>query len=89
MVSQVKIEMYASIGFGKTSTEQVIKKLSENISQKMLIKSKDKKVEENIDKSNKDKAKTSYGSEVKVSDFDEDIEVKNLLNAVIQFQGIR
>ncbi len=71
-----KDEMYASIGFGKTSTEQVIQKIIRKYKAENVDKSKDKKIEENIDLSNKDKAKTSYGSEVKVSDFDEDIEVK-------------
>ncbi|MDD7306362.1 MAG: bifunctional (p)ppGpp synthetase/guanosine-3',5'-bis(diphosphate) 3'-pyrophosphohydrolase [Peptoniphilaceae bacterium] len=64
-------EMYASIGFGKTSVEQVIQKLIK----KYKSENDTEVVEEKIDIP-KTKAKSAYGSEIKVSDFDEDIEVK-------------
>lgn len=62
-------EMYASIGFGRTTTEQVI--------QKIIKKHKDEipKTKPNLDitKSNKKKA---YTNEIRVSDLDEHIDVK-------------
>lgn len=68
-------EMYASIGFGKTSTEQVIQKLFRKYKAENPDNLNENSVEEKVEMP-KTKAKSSYGSEVKVSDFDEDIEVK-------------
>lgn len=62
-------ELYASIGFGKTNTDQVIQRLVKK--SKSEIEEEKKPLE--IAKS---KPSNNYGSEVRVSDFDEDIEVK-------------
>lgn len=65
-------EMYASIGFGKTSTEQVIQKL---IRKYKAINEKQNEKQKNVDIA-ESKPKSAYGTEIQVSDFDEDIEVK-------------
>ncbi|MGO3018499.1 MAG: RelA/SpoT family protein [Anaerococcus sp.] len=64
-------DMYASVGFGKTSTEQVIQKLI----RKHKAEIKDNIVEEKIELPT-EKTRSTYGSEVKVSDFEDGIEVK-------------
>lgn len=62
-------EMYASIGFGRTNTDQVI--------QKLIKKYKDEipKSDQNID-INKKTHKKSFSGEVRVSDLDDEVEVK-------------
>ncbi|MSS76877.1 bifunctional (p)ppGpp synthetase/guanosine-3',5'-bis(diphosphate) 3'-pyrophosphohydrolase [Anaerococcus sp. WCA-380-WT-2B] len=62
-------EMYASIGFGRTNTEQVI--------QKLIKKHKDEipKTESKID-IKRTSSKKSFSNEVRVSDLDEEVEVK-------------
>ena len=64
-----KDEMFASIGFGKTNTDQII--------QKLIKKHKDelpKKIED-LD-INKEKPKKSFSNEVRVSDLDDQVDVK-------------
>ena len=64
-----KDEMFASIGFGKTNTDQII--------QKLIKKHKDelpKKIED-LD-INKVKPKKSFSNEVRVSDLDDQVDVK-------------
>lgn len=62
-------EMYASIGFGKTNTEQIIQKLIKKYKREV---DKEKKPLE----INKTSPRKNYGNEVKVSDLDDNIEVK-------------
>ena len=64
-------EMYASIGFGKNTTEQVIQKLIKYEKEEIKEKELDKNIE--INKPNLVKA---TGKEVRVSDLDEDVDVK-------------
>jgi guanosine-3',5'-bis(diphosphate) 3'-pyrophosphohydrolase len=65
-----KDEMFASVGFGNTSTEQVIQKLIRK------YKLDDKKNKKQVEINKKKKSSKKYSNEVRVRDFDEEIEVK-------------
>lgn len=69
-----KDEMYAAVGYGRITSEQVIQKL---IKREKELEEKEKAINEPIELVNKteNKPSTSKG-EVRVSDFDDDIEVK-------------
>ena len=69
-----KDEMYAAVGYGRITSEQVIQKL---IKREKELKEKEKAINEPIELVNKteNRSSTSKG-EVRVSDFDDDIEVK-------------
>lgn len=69
-----KDEMYAAVGYGRITSEQVIQKL---IKIEKELEEKEKAINEPIELVNKteNKPSTSKG-EVRVSDFDDDIEVK-------------
>ncbi|WP_394264578.1 RelA/SpoT family protein [Anaerococcus octavius] len=69
-----KDEMYAAVGYGRITSEQVIQKL---IKREKELEEKEKSINEPIELVNKieNKPSTSKG-EVRVSDFDDDIEVK-------------
>lgn len=69
-----KDEMYAAVGYGRITSEQVIQKL---IKREKEVEEKEKAINEPIELVNKteNKPSTSKG-EVRVSDFDDDIEVK-------------
>lgn len=69
-----KDEMYAAVGYGRITSEQVIQKL---VKREKELEEKEKAINEPIELVNKteNKPSTSKG-EVRVSDFDDDIEVK-------------
>lgn len=69
-----KDEMYAAVGYGRITSEQVIQKL---IKREKELEEKEKAINEPIELVNKteNRSSTSKG-EVRVSDFDDDIEVK-------------
>ena len=69
-----KDEMYAAVGYGRITSEQVIQKL---IKREKELEEKEKAINEPIELVNKieNKPSTSKG-EVRVSDFDDDIELK-------------
>ncbi|MDU5228989.1 MAG: bifunctional (p)ppGpp synthetase/guanosine-3',5'-bis(diphosphate) 3'-pyrophosphohydrolase [Anaerococcus sp.] len=69
-----KDEMYAAVGYGRITSEQVIQKL---IKREKELEEKEKAINKPIELVNKteNKPSTSKG-EVRVSDFDDDIEVK-------------
>ena len=69
-----KDEMYAAVGYGRITSEQVIQKL---IKREKELEEKEKAIIEPIELVNKTENKPSNSKgEVRVSDFDDDIEVK-------------
>ena len=69
-----KDEMYAAVGYGRITSEQVIQKL---IKREKELEEKEKAINEPIELVNKTENKPSNSKgEVRVSDFDDDIEVK-------------
>lgn len=66
-------EMYASIGYGKITSEQVVQKL---LKKEKELEDKDEDTSKAIEFTNKENQSNNSRGEVRVSDFGDDIEVK-------------
>ena len=66
-------EMYASVGYGKITSEQVVQKL---LKKEKELEDKDKDLSKPIEFTNKENQSNNSKGEVRVSDFGDDIEVK-------------
>lgn len=66
-------EMYASVGYGKITSEQVVQKL---LKKEKELEDKDKDLSKPIEFNNKENQSNNSKGEVRVSDFGDDIEVK-------------
>lgn len=66
-------EMYASVGYGKITSEQVVQKL---LKKEKELEDKDKDLSKSIEFTNKENQSNNSKGEVRVSDFGDDIEVK-------------
>lgn len=66
-------EMYASIGYGKITSEQVVQKL---LKKEKELEDKDEATSKAIEFTNKENQSNNSRGEVRVSDFGDDIEVK-------------
>lgn len=66
-------EMYASVGYGQTTSEQVIQKL---IKKEKELEKKEVNIDKTLEVVKKPVSKTSAKGEVRVADLDHDVEVK-------------
>lgn len=66
-------EMYAAVGYGRITSEQIIQKL---IKKEKELEEKQQAVSTPVEIKNEDKKPVASKGEVRVSDFDDDIEVK-------------